>query len=114
MRGLIWIEAIACTVPTASTTIGIGFLPTVVDHDGHRARRDWPARADPAAAPMAAGLADAFSAALAAAPKPSLLGHLVAINIGRPADRNRDHSENRHTGPSASQTLQSPKPQREL
>ena len=70
-RDLIWIEAIACTVPTASITIGIGFLATLVTTTGtgppgfSRPRR-------PCGCAEAAGLAAPFSAALAAAPKPSL------------------------------------------
>src|SRR5882757_4251938 len=64
-------EAIACTVPTASTTTGIAFFPIVVTTTGTappglaRPRR-------PCGCAMAAGLAEPFSAALAAAPKPSL------------------------------------------
>ena len=71
MRDLSWIEAIACTVPTASTTIGIGFLSTLVATTGtgppgfSRPRR-------PCGCAEAAGLAaPPFSAALAAAAQPS-------------------------------------------
>ena len=70
-RDLIWIEAMACTVPTASITIGIGFLSTLVTTTGtappgfNRPRR-------PCGCAEAAGLAaPPFSAALADAPKPS-------------------------------------------
>ena len=69
MRDLSWIEAIACTVPTASTMIGIDFGATTVATTGigppglARPRR-------PCGWAAAAGL-DAFSAAEAGTPKPS-------------------------------------------
>ena len=69
-RGLIWTEEIDCTVPTASTMIGIALGATVVTTTGTgppglaRPRR-------PCGCAMAAGLAEPFSAALADAPKPS-------------------------------------------
>ena len=96
MRALIWIEAIACTVPTASITIGIGFGVDLGDDHGDR-----PARVQPATAALRlrrsgrTGRAP-FSAALAAA-QTQLLRDLVAINIASPADRNRDHREDRQT-----------------
>ena len=69
-RGLIWIEAMACTVPTASTTTGIAFFWIAVTTTGTappglaRPRR-------PGGCAMAAGLLPlASSAALADAPNP--------------------------------------------
>ncbi len=69
-RDLIWMEAMACTVPTASITIGSGFLTTLVTTTGTgppglaRPRR-------PCGCAEAAGPAE-LSAALAGAPNPSL------------------------------------------
>ena len=69
IRGLIWMEAMAWTVPTASITTDIGFLPTVVTTTGTlppglaRPRR-------PCGWAPAAGLAW-LSAALAAEPMPT-------------------------------------------
>ena len=68
MRGLICTDAIDCTVPTASTTTGIGFLATVVTTTGTApAGLARPRR--PCGWACAAGLAD--SAALAVVPMPS-------------------------------------------
>ena len=49
-RDLIWIEAIACTVPTASTMIGIDFGATVAVTTG-TGPPGLAGRAGPAAAP---------------------------------------------------------------
>jgi hypothetical protein len=70
MRGLIWIEVIAWTVPTASTTTGIALRSAVATTTGtappglRRPRR-------PCGWAWAAGLPWACSAALADVPMPN-------------------------------------------